>query len=139
MITSSPTIAVLSRTRPAISVTATWSWAGRDLCMIAKSPSTISANRCAIFARPASGATETTSVAGDAEVAEVVREERQRGHVVDRDREEALDLPRVQVHRQDAVGAGELKHVGDEARGDRLARLGLAVLTCVRVAAGRRR
>ena len=33
----------------------------------------------------------------DAEVAEVAREERQRSHVVDRDREEPLDLPGVQV------------------------------------------
>ena len=56
------------------------------------------------------------AVARQAEVAEVAREQRQRGHVVDRDREEALDLARVQVHRQHAVGAGELEHVGDEAR-----------------------
>ena len=88
---------------------------GRVLCMIAKSASSISAKRTATFARPASGATETTSVAVEAEVAEVPREERQRGHVVDRDREEALDLARVQVHRQHAVDAGELEHVGDEA------------------------
>ena len=71
-------------------------------------------------------------VAGQAEVAEVAREQRDRRHVVDRDHEEALDLPRVQVHREDAVGAGELQHVGDEARRDRLARLRLPVLPRVR-------
>ena len=49
------------------------------------------------------------------EVVEVLDEERQRRHVVDRDAEEALDLPRVKIHRQHAVGARELKHVGDEA------------------------
>jgi hypothetical protein len=62
------------------------------------------------------------------EIAEVAREERQRRHVVDGDREEALDLARVQVHRQHAIGSGELQHVGDESRRDRLARLGLPVL-----------
>ena len=76
------------------------------------------------------------AVAGEAEVAEVPGEQRQRGHVVDRDREEALDLAGVQVHREHAVGAGELEHVGDEAAGDRLARLRLAVLPRVREPAG---
>ena len=66
------------------------------------------------------------------EVAEVAAEQRQRRHVVDRDVEEALDLARMEVHRQDAVGAGELEHVGDVAAGDRLARLGLPVLARVR-------
>ena len=59
----------------------------------------------------------------EAQIPEVLREERQRSHVVDGDREEALDLPGVEVHRQDAVGAGELEHVGDEPRRDRLTRL----------------
>ena len=39
-------------------------------------------------------------------VSVVLREELQRGHVVDGDAEETLDLARVQVHRHDAVGAG---------------------------------
>src|SRR5438045_1809066 len=64
----------------------------------------------------------------EAEVAEVLREERQRRHVVDRDVEEPLDLARVQVHGQDSVCSRELEHVGDEPAGDRLARLRLAVL-----------
>ena len=57
---SSPTMQILSRTRPAISVTATVSCVGRVLCMIAKSAPIISAKRTACLARPASGATETT-------------------------------------------------------------------------------
>ena len=43
-------------------------------------------------------------------------EELLRRHVIDRDREEALDLAGVQVHRQHAIDAGELQHVGDEPR-----------------------
>src|SRR5581483_6126917 len=58
---SSPTRAILSRTRPVISVTDATSCAGRVLCMSAKSASSISAKRTATLARPASGATETTS------------------------------------------------------------------------------
>ncbi len=72
----------------------------------------------------------------EAEVVEVLDEERQRRHVVDRDVEEALDLSGVQVHGQHAVGAGELEHVGDQARGDRLARARLAVLARVRRTTG---
>src|SRR5437588_725286 len=59
--TSSPTIALLSRTLPVTSVTSTWSAETRILCMIAKLASIISAKRTACFARPASGATATTS------------------------------------------------------------------------------
>ncbi len=73
------------------------------------------------------------SIAREALVAEVLREERKRDHVVDRDREEALDLTGMQVHRQQAVGAGGLDQVGDEPGRDRLARPRLAVLPRVRV------
>jgi hypothetical protein len=48
------------------------------------------------------------------EVAEVAGEQLLRRHVVDRDREEALDLAGVQIHRQHAVGPCQLEHVGDE-------------------------
>ena len=58
---------------------------------------------------------------------------RHRGEVVDREVEEALDLAGVQVDGDDAVGARGGEHVGDEARGDRLAALGLAVLARVSV------
>ena len=50
-------------------------------------------------------------------------EDRHRVEVVHRDAEEALDLGRVQVHRHDAVGAGDLDRVGEDARADRDARL----------------
>ena len=49
------------------------------------------------------------AVAREALVAEVLREERQRRHVVDRDGEEPLDLARVQVHREHAVDPGHLR------------------------------
>src|SRR5471030_345784 len=127
VVMSSPMIAILPRTRPVTSVTATTSCAARVLCMIAKSASIISAKRTACLARNGDDA-----LAGESQIAEVAREEGQARHVVDRDLEEALDLAGVQVHRQHAVGTGELKHVGDEARRDRLPRLRLAVLPCVR-------
>jgi hypothetical protein len=69
---------------------------------------------------------------GETEVAEMRREQLQRGHVVDRDREEALDLTCVQVHRQHAVDARKLEHVRDEAGRDGLARLRLPVLPRIR-------
>ena len=116
MITSSPTIAILSRTRPVISVTATASCAGRVLCMIANSRLDHLGEADGHLRAAGVGRDRDDAFAGETEVAEVAREQRQRGHVVDRDREEALDLARVQVHRQHAVGAGELEHVGDEAR-----------------------
>ena len=100
--------------------------------MIAKSASIISAKRTRLLRAAGVRRDRDDALAGQPEVAEVAREERQRRHVVDGDREEALDLAGVQVHRQHAVGAGELEHVGDEARGDRLARLRLAVLARVR-------
>ena len=68
---------------------------------------------------------------GQAEVAEVLREHRQRSHVVDGHLEEALHLARMEVHGEHAVGAGRLDHVGDELRRDRLARPGLLVLARV--------
>ena len=44
-----------------------------------------------------------------------------------------LDLAGVQVDGHDAVGTGGGEHVGDEARGDRLAPFGLAILARVPV------
>ena len=61
----------------------------------------------------------------------MLREHEQRGHVVHRLLEEALDLAGVEVHGEHAVGAGVLEHPGDEAGGDRLARGGLLVLAGV--------
>ena len=48
--------------------------------------------------------------------------------VVDRDVEEPLDLSRVQIHRQHAVGAGLGDQVGHQLGRDRRARRGLPVL-----------
>jgi hypothetical protein len=58
----------------------------------------------------------------------VTGEQLLRGHVVDGNREEALYLAGVEVHRQHSVDSRELEHVRDEPRRDRLARLRLAVL-----------
>ena len=66
-------------------------------------------------------------------VGHVVGEQRHRGEVVDREVEEALDLTGVQVDRHDAVRARDGEHVGEQPRGDRLAALGLPVLTRVPV------
>ena len=49
--------------------------------------------------------------------------------IVDRDIKEALDLGCVQVHRQDAVGAGGGDEVCNELGGDGVTAFGLAVLT----------
>ena len=57
----------------------------------------------------------------------VLAKQRQRGQVVNRDIEEALNLALVQVEGDDAVDASALEQVGDEAGGDGLARAGLAV------------
>ena len=57
-----------------------------------------------------------------AQVSEVLRQHRERGHVVDGHLEEALDLARVEIHREHAIGARRLDHLGDEFRRDRLAR-----------------
>ncbi len=70
---------------------------------------------------------------GEAEIAEVLREHRQRGHVVDGYLEEPLHLARVEIHRQHAVGAGRLDHLRDELRGDRLPRTRFLVLPRVGV------
>ena len=117
IVTSSPTMATLPRTRPVTSVTSATSWAGRVLCMRAKSPPIISAKRAA-SSRGRRRGDRDDALAGQTEIPEMLRERGSR-HVVDGDAEEALDLPRVQVHRQDPVGAGELEHVRDE-----LARIG---------------
>ena len=72
-------------------------------------------------------------------VLEVVRQDVDRGQLVDRDVEEALDLALVEVHRQDPVGAGDADHVGDEAGRDRHAGLVLLVRAAVGVVRDARR
>ena len=63
----------------------------------------------------------------------VVRDQRHRGEVVDREVEEALDLPGVQVDGDDTVGTRRGEQVGEETRGDRLASFRLPVLARVAV------
>ena len=67
-------------------------------------------------------------VAAEAEDAELLDQHRHREQVVERDVEEALDLAGVEIHRERAIGAGGGDQVRDQLRGDRRARLGLAVL-----------
>ena len=72
------------------------------------------------------GGLGTTHVGGDdnqvvgveVHVVVVLAKQRQCGQVVNRDIEEALDLTLVQVEGDDAVDAGALEQVGDEAGGD---------------------
>ena len=64
---------------------------------------------------------------------EILEEDRRGEEVVHRDVEEALDLLAVQIHRQDAVGAGGDEQVGHELGGDGHAGLVLAVLARVAV------
>ena len=59
-----------------------------------------------VLRAPRVGRDGDDTVSGEAEIAEVLREQWQRRHVVDRDGEEALDLARVEVHRQHAVRPG---------------------------------
>ena len=91
------------------------------------------ANRRASLPPPASGETTVTWCFESRSCAMYVGEQRHRGEVVDREVEEALDLAGVQVDGDDAVGAGDREHVGDQPRGDRLATLGLPVLARVPV------
>ena len=68
----------------------------------------------------------------DAELAGDVRDEHGRAeHIIHRNVKEALDLRCVQVHGQHAVCACCGDEVCYELRGDRVARLALAVLACV--------
>ena len=71
---------------------------------------------------------------------EVVEKNRGGVNVVDRDVEEALDLVGMEVHREDAVNADGLKHVGDDLGGDGHARgTRTAVLTGIAVVGDRSR
>ena len=63
---------------------------------------------------------------------EALAEHRHARELIGRHREEALDLRRVQIDRQHAVGARRRQHVGHQARGDRDARLVLLVAARVR-------
>ena len=80
---------------------------------------------------------ETTVTLSDADPgADVVGQERNGHQVVHGAVEEALDLGSVQVYAHDAVGAGGLVQIGDEACRDRLAAAALLVLAGVGVERG---
>ena len=79
------------------------------------------------------GGDDNQVVGVEVHVVVVLAKQRQCGQVVNRDIEEALDLALVQVEGDDAVDAGTLEQVGDEAGGDGLARAGLAVLAGIAV------
>ena len=53
--------------------------------------------------------------------AEVVRQQEERRHVVDRVVEEALNLAGMQIDREDAACLDQLEHAGDDPGADRLA------------------
>ena len=86
-------------------------------------------------ARPLGVADVGSQDGGVREIAlfEVSAENVQRGQLIDRDVEEALDLAGVQVDGQDAVGASGLDKIGEQARGDRHARLVLLIAAAVAV------
>ena len=66
-------------------------------------------------------------------VGDVAGQQILRPHVVDRAVEESLDLIGVQIHGDDAVGAGGFEEVGDEACGDRLAAAMFLILSGIGV------
>ena len=102
----------------------------RRFSMIASGASSSSAKARARLAKPRS---VTTTRSSRSLVDEVARQHVDRGQLIDRDVEEALDLALVEVHREDPVGAGDGDHVGDEAGRDRDARLVLLVGAAVGV------
>ena len=77
----------------------------RRFSMMASGASTISAKLRARLVLPRSG--ETTTGVEQALLREVARRQRHRAHLVDRDIEEALDLPGVQIDRQHPVRPGD--------------------------------
>jgi len=60
---------------------------------------------------------------------DVLRQHGGRDQIVGRNIEEALDLAGVQIHRQDAVGAGAGDQIGHQLGRDRRAAAGLTILT----------
>ena len=102
----------------------------RRLSMIASGRSSSLANRPASLASPTSAATTTAS--STPPCAQALAQHRDGGELIGRHGEEALDLRRVEIEREHAVGAGGGEQVGHEPRGDRDARLVLLVAARVR-------
>ena len=124
-ISSSTMIARLPRTSPMTFMTSARSrLPRRRFSMIASGASRISANCPGALREPEVGDDHHVL---DPLLREVLRQDVDRGQLVDRDVEEALDLALVEVHRQDPVRAGDGDHVRDEARRDGHPRLVLLV------------
>ena len=130
-ISSSSTIARLPATSPTIASMTTRSSASRCLLPAATGRPSSRANWVAVLALPRSG--ETTTVLARSWSRKWSASTPMRGEVVDRDREEAVHLRRVQRHRQHPVGAGRGEHVGDQPAADRDPRGVLLVRAGVRV------
>ena len=136
-ISSSTMIARRPRTSPMTLITSARSrlpW--RRFSTIARGASSSSANCPGALGEPEVGDDDAVV---ELHVEEVAAEHVDRGELVDRDVEEPLDLALVEVHRQHPVGAGDGDHVGDEAGGDRDARLVLLVGAAVGVVRDHRR
>ncbi len=130
-ISSSTMMARLPRTSPMTLSTSARSWFPiRRFSTMASGASSSSAKVRARLAKPRSVTTTRFSMLL---LAEVARQQMDRGQLVDGDVEEALDLALVQVHRQYPVCAGDGEHVGDQAGSDRNARLILLVRAAVAV------
>src|SRR5205823_6495080 len=82
---------------------------------------------------PLVGAEHDKVLRGDVQAADVVIDDGAGEEVIDRDVEKALDLGRVQVEGQDAVGSRNGQDVGDQLGGDRHPAHVLAVLPGVPV------
>ena len=108
-------------------------WRGPLWAMAKLQPSMSESFLAAPGTWPTSGETHNKVVRVEVHLVVVIGKQRQRGEVVHRDVEEALDLTLVQVKGDDAVDAGGLKQVGDQTGGDGLARAGLAILAGVAV------
>ena len=139
-----PAVSIMSSTRmqgrpstsptTAISSILCASLRDRRLYRNARSACRYSRSRSAVLIRPASGETTTrSSPCRPSSFLQVAREHRQRRQVVERGVEVPLDLPRVQVDRDDAVRPRGAQQVGDELRADRLPREHLLVLPRVAV------
>ena len=102
----------------------------RRLSMKAIGRSSRLAKRPASLASPTSAA--TTTVFDQVVLLEPLAQDRHARELIGGHREEALDLRRVQVDGQHAIGARGRHHVGHQARGDRDARLVLLVAARIR-------
>ena len=128
---SSTTNTLRPSTSPMMFMTSVWFAATRRLSMMASvAPEPL---RVGAGALHAAGVGRDDRQVGGFEVAQIANDHRRREEVVDRDVEETLDLRGVQVDREHAVGAGRGDQVGHQLRGDRHARLVLAVLPRVAV------